>query len=158
MKSEPTDARTVEQARAFGLRLLARREYAREELCQRLLTAQFPQAIAERVVEALAAEGLQSDLRFVVALTRRRVGQGYGPYRLRAELRQRGIEDRDDPLGPEACHEAMVRAHGKRFGSEPPVSPEDWSRRERFLIRRGFSRSEVITFLKRLGSPDALHS
>lgn len=156
MNSELSKERTLEQARAFSLRLLARREYGGEELRQRLMAAQFPPAIAKRVVDVLSAEGYQSDHRFVRALTRRRVGQGYGPLRLRAELRQRGIEDLDGLLlSAEECGEVMANAHDKRFGKEPPVSPEEWSRRERFLIRRGFSRSEVIAFLRRLGSAGA---
>ncbi|MEX1667681.1 regulatory protein RecX [Zhongshania guokunii] len=73
--------------------LLARREYSRRELATKLMR-KFPDSTEiDSVLDLLEAEGLQSDSRFAGSFFRLRVQGGFGPQRIRAELRQRGIGD-----------------------------------------------------------------
>ena len=44
-------------------------------------------------VAQLVDDGLQSDERFTEAFVRSRINQGKGPARIRADLRERGIND-----------------------------------------------------------------
>ena len=72
---------------------LARREHSRQELAVKL-ARKFPDNPAvEGVLDGLEADGLQSDSRFAASFFRLRVQGGFGPQRIRAELRQRGIND-----------------------------------------------------------------
>jgi len=73
--------------------LLARREHSRSELATKL-SQRFPDSTGlEAVLDGLEADGLQSDSRFAGSFFRLRVQGGFGPQRIRAELRQRGIKD-----------------------------------------------------------------
>ncbi len=73
--------------------LLARREHSRRELVIKL-SRKYPEDTGiDAVLDKLAADGLQSDARFAASFFRLRVQGGFGPNRIRAELRQRGISD-----------------------------------------------------------------
>ena len=72
---------------------LARREYGRAELVLKLTNAGFDAEISDAVVDRLAGEGLQDDRRFVENFLQSRVGQGKGPARVQAELKQRGLPE-----------------------------------------------------------------
>src|SRR5512139_3539827 len=73
--------------------LLARREYGRQEMVNKLLGKGFEPSLVDSVVEQLVAERLLSDERFVETFVRSRSNRGYGPRRIEAELRERGISD-----------------------------------------------------------------
>jgi regulatory protein len=94
------------------------------------------------VLDDLAAQGLQSDERFVEGYVSQRVGRGYGPLHIRAELRERGIDDAltarwlDDVDHP--WSEILGEALAGRFGSEPPSDRKELARQARYLERRGF--------------------
>jgi len=47
------------------------------------------------LVADLAADNLQSNLRFAMSLVRRRAGDGYGPMRVRMELKSHGVSAED---------------------------------------------------------------
>lgn len=105
-----------------------------------------PEAI-EAVLDALAARGLQSDVRYVEQYVVMRAARGYGPVRIRAELRERGVDaaliddwlDERDP----AWRERLRAAARKRFGTTAPTDFRDRARRARFLEQRGFG-AELI--------------
>ncbi len=60
---------------------------------RKLRTKNFPSALIETVLNSLAQEGLFSDQRFTEAYISMRSQRGYGPLRIQAELRERGISD-----------------------------------------------------------------
>ncbi|MBQ0761280.1 MAG: regulatory protein RecX [Zhongshania sp.] len=72
---------------------LARREYSRQELQQKL-SQRFPESSEiDQVLDDLIVDGLQADSRFAESFFRLRVNAGYGPQYIRAELRQRGVAE-----------------------------------------------------------------
>jgi regulatory protein len=99
------------------------------------------------LIQQLAGEGLVDDSRFAEILIRRRTGQGYGPARIRAELRQLGV----DPGGiewPEIDWESVLQqAYRRRFGERACFSPAEFSARRRFLLQRGFEPEPVHRLL-----------
>jgi regulatory protein len=142
-----TGAKPRRSARLAAMDLLARREHARAELRDKLLARDFPADEVAAALEALAAEGLQSDARFVEAFVRSRLGRGQGPLRILAELRQRAVAPElvDGALaGAGVDWTALARAaRERRFG---PGCPADWAeraRQARFLAQRGFSSEQV---------------
>jgi len=99
------------------------------------------------VLDALERERLLSDERFAERYVESRIGRGFGPLRIRDELRRRGV---DAALRDEACPERgrrwvehARRVRRKRFGEALPAGFSERARQARFLTARGFSREQV---------------
>lgn len=126
---------------------LARREYGRRELREKLIGAGFAGEIAGEAVARLAAEGLQDDGRFAAALVQSRINQGKGPVRIRQELEQRGIDTGliDDALANcgENWPELARRVRRRKFGAELPSDFPAKARQMRFLQYRGFTPDQI---------------
>ncbi|KAF1006824.1 MAG: Regulatory protein RecX [Luteibacter sp.] len=129
-----------------ALGLLARREHSRRELRQKLERGGFARDESTDTVEKLEGQGYQDDSRFAESLLRSRVGQGYGPARIRAELRSQGIADREvrellenaDVDWQELAADQLRR----RYGAGTSDLSER-ARRAQFLLRRGFAAATV---------------
>ncbi|WP_191225036.1 regulatory protein RecX [Billgrantia desiderata] len=142
-----------------AIRLLARREYARAELAQRLAArAHSAEAIAA-CLDTLVDEGLQSDTRFVESFVRSRIARGQGPLKVRAELERRGVERaliaaalaEAEREGEVDWFELAAATLARRY-SQPDGTPRERARRERFLASRGFEFEHVRYALERLDS------
>lgn len=140
--------KTEHDAREVALGLLARREHSKRELIIKLRARGCPEKIITQVIDQLAAEGMQSDIRFAESFVRSRVDRGRGPLRIRAELIERGLEDE---LIAEALlqyedwwRDLALEAYSKRYG-ENTVSEdiEERSKRSGFLQRRGFTADQI---------------
>lgn len=143
----PEHASDAKAARKKAMDYLARREYGRRELRDKLIGAGFVGDVAAEAVARLAAENLQDDGRFAAALLQSRINQGKGPVRIRQELEQRGI---DAVLIDEAldnCGEDWLdlarRVRGRKFGSGLPSGFPAKARQMRFLQYRGFTSDQV---------------
>ena len=101
----------------------------------------------EAVLDGLAQRRLQSDERYAEQYVAQRAARGYGPVRIRAELRERGVDaafvdewlDERDPV----WRERLAEVARKRFGAAGPADFRDRARRARFFEYRGFS-AELI--------------
>ncbi len=140
-----TDEPAVDEAalREAAVRLLARREHSRQELIRKLSRKGWPETAVGPMVDALEADGLQCDRRFAESYVRQRIGKGYGPLRIRAELAERGI-DRSDAaraLDSESPDWSVVAAdwYQRRFGGQGPEDLKETARRQQALARRGFA-------------------
>lgn len=144
---DEAEAPTPQELRDCALRLLTRREHSSLELRQKLAARGFPDAMIEQGLATLAGEGLQSDARFAHSYVHSRVARGYGPVRIRAELRQRGVDDGlidaqlDDEHWDWPEHAESVRR--KRFGSRIPGAWPERAKQARFLQYRGFGSDHI---------------
>ena len=77
--------------RDIAIGLLARREYSRAELAQRLRKKAFDEAAIDECLTALVEQGLQCDARFAASFVRSRLLRSQGVIRIKGELRQRGV-------------------------------------------------------------------
>ena len=84
---------TEAEVRDIAVRYLSRREYAIEELRQKLLQRGVDSGLTEKVVGDLADENLVSDQRFTEMYVRMRIRRLFGPLKIRGELRSRGITE-----------------------------------------------------------------
>jgi regulatory protein len=151
-QSEATDATDeLRAARIAAVRLLARREHSTDELRRKLKRRGHPEAVIETVVATLSDASYVSDSRFADSFVRVRSERGRGPLRIRAELRERGVEDAlADELLTETADFWIERARSarrKRFGEAPPATRDDWNRQARFLARRGFPSDLIYRVL-----------
>ncbi|MEO6801432.1 MAG: regulatory protein RecX [Rhodanobacter sp.] len=130
-----------------ALGLLVRREHSQRELQVKLRQGGFEAAEAAAAIGRLGEQHYQDEERFAQALVRTRVSQGYGPLRLRAELKShampdamiRQVIDAAEIDGDEAAA-ALLR---RRYGSAGTKDPAERAKRGQFLLRRGFSAATV---------------
>ena len=120
---------------------------------QKLVHKGYPAARIHEVLADFQQRGLQSDRRFAEAFVRARLARGYGRLRIEQELRQRGIDARAfvEPVAwAEAGEGLLERVHDRRYGDGVPQSPQERAARERYLLRRGFSRDDIGRLFRRL--------
>nr|VFK25303.1 MAG: regulatory protein [Candidatus Kentron sp. MB]VFK33465.1 MAG: regulatory protein [Candidatus Kentron sp. MB]VFK76225.1 MAG: regulatory protein [Candidatus Kentron sp. MB] len=134
-----------------ALSLLARREHSAVELSRKLGAKGFEEEVVASVISQLRNKDLLSDARFTESFVRQRIASGYGPVRIRQELRQRGIEE--DTIGQNLWHEETEWMHRaasirhKRFGTARPKDLRDRARQARFLMYRGFASEHIYQVL-----------
>lgn len=142
MPGQPAEV-TAAEVRLVAMDLLARREHSRRELRNKLLRRFSDADLVDTEITRLAGENLQSDGRFAESYLRQRTGRGFGPLRIRDEMRQRGIDDDDidRAFAGEGCNwaELAARALERKFGTGPGADLRDKARRSRFLQYRGFA-------------------
>lgn len=135
------------EARKKAMDYLARREYGRRELIDKLVSAGFEPVITAGAVERLGEDGLQDDRRFVENFVQSRISQGKGPVRVHADLRQRGLDAGlvDEVLAEEGpdWFSLARQVRTKKFGSTPPGDFREKARQMRFLQYRGFDQAHI---------------
>ena len=132
---------------------LARREHGSAELKTKL-TKRFRKrdcepGLVEQVIQQLIEEGLLSDERFAASRVRQLAGRGYGPSRIRNDLRQQRVEHlisdtMEEAFDSEVDWEMEAAAvYEKKYGGAPIEGDWDARQRERgrrlrFMQYRGF--------------------
>lgn len=139
------------------LRLLTGREHSRKELLQKLAVKGFAKESIEPILEELSAENWQSDARYAESYARSRILKGYGPTFIAYELRQHGIDLGKTPLFDlEALAESVAggwmallqQIYSKKYGNGPIPNRNEWAKRSRFLLQRGFTNAMIADLLK----------
>ena len=137
----------TQEARAHATRLLARREHSRRELRAKLAARGHEVHAIDAALAELASRGLQSDARFVEGFVRSALARGQGELKIRAGLRQRGVDDGlalpHLALDDEQWGECAARALRKRF-AVPPSDCAERARQARFLAGRGFPSAVAL--------------
>jgi regulatory protein len=129
--------------RLSAMNYLARREHTLRELRQKLSRRYDDMEMIETQIQCLAQENLQSDERFALSYLRSRAGRGFGPLRIRQEMRSRGLSDNE--IAAAFTEEALnwraiaTQAYEKKYGLREPEDLKDKSRRSRFMQHRGFT-------------------
>jgi len=147
---------TPAEVRNAAVAMLARREHAARELCTKLIQKGWPVEQVSAVVAELAADGLQSDGRFTEAFIRSAIARGHGLVRIRAALRERGVDEAligEQLAGCDADWAGQVeQVRRKRFGAALPGDPKERARQARFLQYRGFSVEQIRRALRQQDS------
>ena len=148
-------AKTPPSPKALAVRMLARREYSRAELTQRLAHKGIAARRIERALDELAAAGYLSDARYANAVVAQRSGR-YGKRAIVHALREKGIAAAD----AQAAHGAAGRRgrSRRRDGAvaatlrhaRPPTSAK---RRARCAscLSRGYGLSVALRVLRAAG-------
>ena len=145
-------AGTPVSLKAQAVRLLARREYARDDLEQRLIAKGAARDEVAAVLDELSSQGLLSNERFAHALVAQKSGS-YSRRSIRGELKRKGIsgEAIEGAIGEATIDDdaAMLALWQRRFGT-PPANDREKARQIRFLQSRGFALSAIFKMLKTL--------
>lgn len=130
-----------------ALGLLARREQSRRELRQKLDRVGYDGDETDAALDRLGEQHYQDDARFAEMLLRNRVGQGYGPARIRMELKTHGLADAvirhlldAAEVDWNASAVAQLRRH---YGASTATDVAGRAKQAQFLLRRGFAAATV---------------
>ena len=145
------------EIRRAALGLLATREHSRGELARKLAVRGFAEDAVETALDALAETGELDESRLAEAYVAERLRKGFGPLRIRLELRGKGLSDEliDPHLQRVSADwlQLIAAAHDKRFGHTAATDIRERARRGRFLEHRGFPADLITRFLR--GGPEA---
>jgi len=140
-------AATAPSARSKALGLLARREHSARELKAKLVQRGHGEREAAETVDELKGRKYQSDERFAESIARSRLRQGYGPFRIRAELKSHGLADTPIRVVIAALNADWAAnaaaACRRQYGRSAAADAADRARRAQFLLRRGFDPATV---------------
>lgn len=142
----------AKSVREAAMDYLSRREHTTHELAQKLLNKEYETEEVHEALEKLSAEGLLSDERFVEAFVYHRMHRGSGPFKIHAELRQKGVSDamiaefldERDSAWLNIAQEVRV----KKFGPAFPSDIKEKARQARFLQQRGFTHEQTRVALR----------
>ena len=133
--------------RRSAMDLLARREHSYSELLGKLRQRGAPTEAAEIELDRLVEDGLLSDARFCEAYLYARSQRGYGPARLREELRQRGVAEslveRTLAEFDQDWSALAQRVFNKRFPEVRASDAAERGKQLRFMQYRGFGGFQV---------------
>lgn len=137
------------QTKAAAARMIGSRALSKQELTRRLMKKGSDAGDAQAAADWLEEIGAVDDENYAAALVRHYGGKGYGPARVRDELRRRGVgrELWDSALEemPEAA-EILDHLLQKRGDLS---DPKERRRASDALLRRGFSWEQVRAALGR---------
>ena len=129
--------------RNYAMGLLTGRDYSQAELATKLSKRFDNHEAIDEVLQCLAEEGLQSDVRFAEAFVRSRVLRGHGLTRIRQDVRQKGIAEdlaAETLDGADVDWKAQARDVAQRkFGQRQAADQRETAKRMRFLQYRGFN-------------------
>ncbi len=137
-----------------AIKYLSYREHSAEEL-QRKLVRKFDN-IPElcNVVNELAKEGLQSDLRYTVLYIESRARKGYGRRYIENALQQKGVSREDIIQGLNECvvdwQQVVQKSRQKKFSNKIPQDVTEKQKQTRFLLNRGFTSQEIKNLFNKL--------
>ena len=155
------EAESQKNIREICLRLLTRRDYSQLELLDRLIKKDFDRAESQIIIDDLAEQGWQSDLRFAESYARYRIKKGYGPIKISYELQQRGVESFDfDTVVFDLADDwddLLRQVYERKYSDEKTLLSKEWLKRSRFLQQRGFS-GELINRLFKVLNIKLLYS
>ena len=139
----------------LAVRMLARREYSRAELTQRLMRKGIARDDVERALDELAAGGYLSDARYAQAVVAQRSGR-FGKRAIAYALREKGIAapEANAAMAPLAATDELADATAlwqQRFGTAP-ANQKEKARQVRFLQSRGYGFSVVLRVLRTAGT------
>ncbi|ASQ45354.1 recombination regulator RecX [Legionella clemsonensis] len=138
-----------------AVRLLARREHGACELAGKLAQKGFGQVEIDEAITKCQRLGLQSDRRFVEALSAVRIRQGCGPLKILQELQAKHIarELIDEILSQEQDNwlDYAQAVWDKKFKKQPKLSYIELQKAQRFLLYRGFPTDIIAKVVKEIG-------
>jgi regulatory protein len=146
-RSEPKPFESEAEIKSALMGYLARREYTRQELTDRL-SARCDAAMLASVLDQFEEAGYQSDQRFAGVLLRSKSQQGYGLRRVQMDAKRKGL---DNTLMQEAeeseeidWFELAKSVYQRKFSQ--PLEKGDYKgyqKRQRFMVNRGFSFDQI---------------
>lgn len=141
-----------------SIELLARREYSYAELEGKLIPYSEEEGPVYTVLDWLIEMGLQCDARYAKMYVRSKALAGYGPVRIRLEMKQKGINEflmEDAFFAAESevsWSDEVDRLIEKKSKSLDLADFKDKNKVMGYLQRRGFSLDQIYAGFERCKS------
>ena len=132
--------------RRKAMDLLARREHSVAKLRRKLMDKGYQKAAVDEQLQKLEGENLVSDQRFTESYVNYRSKKGFGPLRIKQELKEKGINEilaRNYLNDAEFWRGLAKEVREKRFGRSLPRDYKDKAKQLRFLQYRGFNTDQL---------------
>ncbi len=141
---------TGNRLRALAFAFLAKREYSKHDLKQKLLQYGADAHEVEQLITELEQENYQSDIRMAGMLVRQQVRQGRGLQRIRQALKKHEIapELAENELNEIDWFQEALQLKIKKFGIDIAQEAKEQARQVRFLQYRGFSMDIIMKVIK----------
>jgi len=137
-----------------GIRLLSMREHSAQEITKKLLSKCDIPDLVYAVIDHLLENNYLSDQRFTESFVRSRKNRGFGPSKIRMELKGKGISTNmiDDYLDDSSAvwFENAQNQYHKKYGEGPVKDYNTWAKRARFMQSRGFSTEHIQVTIPRV--------
>ena len=124
---------------------LSRREHSSKEIFKKMSSRVESKEMLLDSIEELVNDGLLSDERFAESYFQSRKNKGYGPLRIRNELKQRGIGDQIYfSLSNEVdWSKYALEVLKKKINGDIPTETKGVLKLKRFLNYRGFDFQDI---------------
>ena len=138
----------LDEPKAIRLKImdfLSRREHSSREILNKMSNRVESKEMLLDSIKELIEDGLLSDERFAESYFQSRKNRGYGPLRIRNELKQRGIGDQlFFTLSNEVnWSKYALEALRKKINGDLPTETKDVLKLKRFLNYRGFDFQDI---------------
>ena len=135
-----------------ALRLLAGREYSRQELERKLAQHEQEPGQLKQALDELQAKGFIDEQRVVDSVVHRRAPR-MGAVRIKQELQAKGLDAEAVAAavaGLQASEAERAREVWRRKFGTPPADAAQRAKQMRFLLARGFGAEVVSRLLREL--------
>lgn len=130
-----------------SIAFLARREHSQLELRRKLSAQGFSDDLIENELNELLTKDLQCDARFTESYIRTRRMSGFGPRRIAAELRSKGVSEtlieENINIHSDEWWEQMTALCEKRFSDN-----HSRDKQFRFLLQKGYTPEAIHRWLR----------
>ena len=138
----------LDEPKAIRLKImdfLSRREHSSREIFKKMSNRVESKEMLLDSIKELVDDGLLSDERFAESYFQSRKNKGYGPLRIRNELKQRGVGDQIFlTLSNEIeWSEFALEALKKKISGKMPTETKGILKLKRFLNYRGFDYQDI---------------
>ena len=154
-----SDKKEFNSVLSRGMRLLAIREHSVLEISNKLIDKfadyeDVDASLVYAVVDELVKLDYVSDERFAESYVRSRGNKGFGPVKIKAELKGKGISNSfiQDYLkeGAGSWFDKAEQQYIKKYGDGPVTDYNTWTKRARFMQSRGFTMEHIHVTLPKV--------
>lgn len=153
------DAGSLQKAKSYVMWLLARRDYPRRQLEEKLRKRELSPQKIKALLDSLVEEGWYKEDAFKKLRARQLLKRGFGPSLVKAKMSRDGIVPSNEELkeayselelSPEKQIRQLLEKFSRRYAPQGLEHKKLKHKLFQILLRKGFSSSDI---LKALNSP-----
>ncbi len=153
MNKQPYSVRSdLEKARASALASLSLREHSVKELADKLSRKSYQDESIQHVIKECLERNYLNDERFAEMYWRNRSNKGFGPNKIRSELKHKGVNssviEQSSQQEELDFDEVIRKIYTKKFKGEPFKDFKDKIKRQNYLYQRGFDRELILLVIE----------
>lgn len=137
---------TGTRLRSYAFAVLARKEYSKADLIEKLATWAQDRDEVLTLVEELSANHYQSDQRVAEMTVRSQVRKGKGPNRIKLALRAKHLDKElvKEDIAEIDWYEQAYQLKVKKYGTDVSKDPKIKAKQIRFLQYHGFEMDAIM--------------